>query len=153
MKHQDKDGNHQVFGNTHEGTTSTNDDEEKVKSQYAPPYKVTKFGEQKRKCGHYPRNRSKNRGSFPTFVVNYEENELRDLLVSEIPRNKKDSLVHCFNYHNPGHYANECLVEKSLDYQCEECLAGKCLNLVTCFKCENKGHYANNCPEKLHQDS
>src|SRR4051812_34948642 len=89
MKHQAKDGIHQVFRNTHEGTTSTKNDEDKVKSQYAPPYNVTNFGEQKRKHGRYPRNHSKNQEKFPIFVVKYEEHELRDLLALEKPKDKK----------------------------------------------------------------
>src|SRR4051812_32179907 len=59
-----QDGKHQMFGNLHEGTTSTKKDEDKVNPQYAPTYIVTHYGGQKRKHGLYPRNRSKNRGSF-----------------------------------------------------------------------------------------
>ena len=60
-----QDGMHQMFGNLHEGTTSTKNDGDKFKPQYAPPYIVTHHGGQKRKHGRYPRNHSKNRGSFP----------------------------------------------------------------------------------------
>jgi hypothetical protein len=58
---------------------------------------------------------TKKRERFPTTVVEYQENEVRDLLALELPTKKKKmmnkgdtSTVHCFNCKELGHYANRC---------------------------------------------
>jgi hypothetical protein len=45
-----------------------------------------------RRQGHLPRNCSKKRERFPTMIVEYEENEVRDLLALEIPKKKKKKI-------------------------------------------------------------
>jgi hypothetical protein len=65
------------------------------------------------------KNNCKKRERFPTIIMEYEKQELEDLLALEKPKKKKS--------------INQ---------------VGKDLNLVTCYKCGDKGHYANKCPEK-----
>jgi tRNA(Met) C34 N-acetyltransferase TmcA len=65
------------------------------------------------------KNNRKKRERFPTIIMEYEKQELEDLLALEKPKKKKG--------------INE---------------VGKDLSLVTCYKCGDKGHYANKCPEK-----
>jgi hypothetical protein len=94
--------------------------------------------------GHLSRNCSKKRECFPTTVVEYEDNEVRDLLALEVPKKKKkmikkkdNSKVQCFNCRELGHYARECL-EPNMQ---------RGPNLVTCQKCNQKGHYSDKCSE------
>jgi hypothetical protein len=57
--------------------------------------------------GHLSRNCSRKRESFPTAVVEYEENEVRDLLALERPKKKKDhSKVMCFKCKELRHYVD-----------------------------------------------
>jgi hypothetical protein len=76
--------------------------------------------------------------------VEYEENEVRDLLALEIPKKKKkikekdNSKMLCWNCRELGHYARECL----------EPNRQRGTDLVTCQKCNQKGHYARRCVEK-----
>jgi hypothetical protein len=97
-----------------------------------------------------PGNCTKKRERFPTTVVGYEENEVRDLLALERPKKKNKKQVYskvlCFNCKKTGHYANKC-PEKNDEADIQD--SGKMdLNHVTCFKCKQKGHYSNRCPEK-----
>jgi hypothetical protein len=97
-----------------------------------------------RKQGRLPGNCLKKRERFPTTIVEYEENKVRDLLALERPKKKKDnSKVICFNCKEPGHYANKC-PERSNEANRQD--SGKMdLNHITCFKCKQKGHYSNQC--------
>jgi hypothetical protein len=79
--------------------------------------------------------------------VEYEENEVRDLLALEIPKKKKkkkkikekdDSNMLCWNCRELRHYAKEC----------PEPNRQRGTDLVTCQKCNQKGHYALRCEEK-----
>jgi hypothetical protein len=55
--------------------------------------------------GHLSRNCSKKRECFPTTEVEYEENEVRDLLALESPKGRKDnSKVMCSKCKELGHY-------------------------------------------------
>jgi tRNA(Met) C34 N-acetyltransferase TmcA len=65
------------------------------------------------------KNNRKKRERFPTIMMEYEKQELEDLLALEKPKKKKGISQ-----------------------------VGKDLSLVTCYKCGYKGHYANKCPEK-----
>jgi hypothetical protein len=59
--------------------------------------------------GHLPRNCSKKQERFPTTIVEYEENEVRDLLALERPKRKNDTTkVLCLNCKKLGHYAKKC---------------------------------------------
>jgi hypothetical protein len=97
--------------------------------------------------GHLSRNFSKKRESFPTTIVEYEEDEVRDLLTLERPKRKKDnSKVRCFNCTELGHYAGQC------PGRCNKVNMQDSVNrdirLITCYKCKQKGHYADKCSEK-----
>jgi hypothetical protein len=94
--------------------------------------------------GHLSRNCSRKRESFPTAVVEYGENEVRDLLALERPKKKKDnSQVMCFKCKELGHYADNC----SGRYHKEKDSVKRDIRLVTCYRCKQKGHYADKCSE------
>jgi hypothetical protein len=67
--------------------------------------------------GHLSRDCLKKRKRFPTIALEYEENEVKDLLALEIPKKKKkkkikekdNSKVLCLNSKELGHYADKCL--------------------------------------------
>jgi hypothetical protein len=82
-------------------------------------------------------------------MVEYKENEVRDLLALEIPKKKKkmirkkgNSKVLCFKCKKLGHYADKF---PERDNQANR---QKGTDLVTCQKCNQKGHYARRCTEK-----
>jgi hypothetical protein len=91
----------------------------------------------------------KKRKRFPTIALEYEENEVRDLLALEIPKNKKKmikkkdiSKVQCFKCKELGHYADKCPERDN------KANRQRGTDLVTCQKCNQKGHYARRCEEK-----
>src|SRR3954469_11599933 len=55
-------GMHQKFGDLHEEKNSTKKDEDKGKSQLAPPCIMTRLDRQKRKRMYYPRKRLRKQG-------------------------------------------------------------------------------------------
>jgi hypothetical protein len=96
--------------------------------------------------------------------VEYEDQELEDLLALQRPKRKKNhhyskdkQIRHllCYCCKEPGHYASECLEKrknKSKEQGVENEIMKKHtrdLSLVMCYKCGNKGHYANECLEKI----
>jgi hypothetical protein len=96
--------------------------------------------------GHLSRDCSKKREYFPTAVVEYEENEVKDLLALERPKRKKDnSKIMCFKCKELGHYVSQCP-----KLQHEVIIQGRPkrdLSMITCFKCKQKGHYSDTCSE------
>jgi hypothetical protein len=92
-----------------------------------------------------PGNCSKKQGRFPTAIVEYGENDVRDLLALELTKKKKkkikkkdSSKATCWNCLKLGHYTDKCpKVNKQ-----------RGTDLVICLKCNQKGHYAMTCPEK-----
>jgi hypothetical protein len=97
--------------------------------------------------GHLSRNCSRKRESFPTAVVEYEENEVRDLLALERPKKKKDhSKVMCFKCKELGHYVDKC-TGKYNKVNMQDSVK-RDIRLVTCYKCKQKGHYTDKCSEK-----
>jgi hypothetical protein len=119
--------------------------EVETKDMEVAPEITTKSCLTGRRQVHLPRNCSKKQERFPTTVVEYEENEVRDFLALEIPKKKKkkikkkdNSKALCWNCMELRHF-----VEK-----CPESNKQKGTNLVTCLKCNLKGHYAIRCLEK-----
>src|SRR3954468_5385643 len=67
-------GVQQLIADYHERAKSTKKDEDKGKSQLAPPCNMTQFKGPKRRHMYYPRNnrRSRRPGTVPTFEITYE---------------------------------------------------------------------------------
>jgi hypothetical protein len=81
------------------------------------------------------------------MVVEYEENEVRDLLALERPQNKKDnSKLMCFNWKELGHYANKCPEKDNKANSLGN--VKKNLNHITCYTCKQQGHYSYQCTEE-----
>jgi hypothetical protein len=98
-----------------------------------------------RKQEHLLGNCSKKQGRFPTAIVEYGENEVKDLLALELPKKKKKNIkkkdsskATCWNCLELGHYTKKC----------PEVNKQRGTDLVVCLKCNQKGHYAMRCPEK-----
>jgi hypothetical protein len=93
----------------------------------------------------YPEIAQGKEKGFPTTIVEYEENEVRDLLALERPKKKKDtSKVLFLSCKKHGHYARKCPERNN------KVNKQRGTNLVTCQKCNQKGHYAGRCVEKHH---
>jgi hypothetical protein len=83
---------------------------------------------------HLSRNCSRKRERFPTTVVEYEGNEVRDFLALERPKKKNDtSKVICLNCKKLRHYAKKC-PERDKKVNKE-----RRTDLVTCHKMQSKG--------------
>jgi hypothetical protein len=150
VNQQAKDGLSQLLGKTPEdGRPKT---EVEMKDMKVAPETTTKSCLTDRRQEHLPGNCSKKREKFPTMIVEYEDNEIRDLLALELPKNKKkkikkkdNSKVLCFHCKELGHYADKCLErDNKADRQGS---VKKNLNHITCFKCKQMGHYFNQCTE------
>jgi hypothetical protein len=142
MNQQAKDRMSQLLGKTPgDGRPKRKMEDKVMETTHNPTTKCCYSCEEE---GHLSRNCSRKRESFPTAVVEYGENEVRDLLALEIPKkkkmiNKKDnSKMLCWNCRELGHYAKEC-PEPNMQ---------RGTDLVTCQKCNQKGHYARRCKEK-----
>jgi hypothetical protein len=96
--------------------------------------------------GHLSRNCSRKQESFPTAIVEYGENEVRDLLALERPKKKKDnSKVMCFKCKELGHYVSQCS-GKYNKVKLQDSVK-RDIRQVTCYKCKQKEHYADKCSE------
>jgi hypothetical protein len=96
--------------------------------------------------GHLSRDCLKKRECFSPTVVEYEENEVKDLLALERPKRKKDnSKITCFKCKELGHYASQC-PELRQEVKMQDSMK-RDHSMITCFKCKQKGHYSYNCPE------
>jgi hypothetical protein len=82
--------------------------------------------------------------------VEYQENEIRDLLALELPTKKKKkqdySKILCFHCREQGHFADQC-PERNNKARTQGSMK-KDLSTITCFKCKQQGHYSNKCPKK-----
>jgi hypothetical protein len=142
MNQQAKDGMRQLLGKTPEDGRPKMEVE--MKDMEVAPETTTKSCLTGRKQEHLPGNCSKKREKFPTTILEYEENEVGDLLALEIPKKKKkikekdNSKMLCWNCRELGHYAKER----------PEPNRQRGTDLVTCQKCNQKGHYARRCKEK-----
>jgi hypothetical protein len=100
------------------------------------------------------KNNHKKRERFPSIIMEYEKQELEDLLSLEKTKKKKDiSQVECRECKRLGHYSWDCLDKE----KCKErekrgyvINEGQKKDQVQdiCFNCRESGHYAINCPEK-----
>jgi hypothetical protein len=78
--------------------------------------------------------------------VEYEENEVRDLLALERPKRKKDnSKVMCFKCKELGHYVSKCPGRYNKVNMQDN--VKRDIWLITCYKCKQKGHYSGKCSE------
>jgi hypothetical protein len=149
MNQQAKDRLSQLLGkNPKDGRPKM---EVETKDMKVAPKITTKSYLTGRRQEHLPRNCSKKRERFPTTVVEYEENEVRDLLALEISKKKKikkkdNSKVLCFRCKELGHYVDKC-PERDNKANMQGSVK-KNLNHITCFKCKQMGHYSNQCTEK-----
>jgi hypothetical protein len=78
--------------------------------------------------------------------VEYEENEVRDLLALERPKGKKDNnKVMCFKCKELGHYVSKCpklLLKANMQDSMK-----RDIRMITCYKCKQRGHYSDKCSE------
>jgi hypothetical protein len=96
--------------------------------------------------GHLSRDCPKKRECFTPTVIEYEENEVRDLLALERPKGKKDnSKVICSKCKELGHYRSKCPTKYHVVSMQDS--TKRDLRMITCFKCKQKGHYSDKCPE------
>ena len=166
MNQQTKDGICQSIGKIHNDTRIKMKERIEVKFQETTPAVTTKCCYTCGEEGHISSNCTRKRERFPTYVVEYEDHELEDLLALEKPKRKKNcnnskekdiSQVLCYNCKEKGHYAKEC-PEKNNRKDNEKGNGSKeklrkDLSLVTCFNCKKEGHYMNGCPERKLQNT
>jgi hypothetical protein len=94
--------------------------------------------------GHLSRNCPKKREYSSPTIVEYDENEVRDLLALERPKRRKDnSKVMCFKCKELGHYASQC-PKLHHEVNMQDSMK-RDIQMITCFKCKQKGHYLDNC--------
>jgi hypothetical protein len=141
MKQQARDGLYQLLEKTPEDRRSKMEVE--TKDMETTHNITTKCYFSCEEEGRLSRNCLKKREWFPTTVVEYEENKVRDLLALERPKKKKDySKVLCLICKKLGHYAKNCPERNNKVNK-----QGR-TDLVPCQKCNQKGHYARRCVEK-----
>jgi hypothetical protein len=145
INQQAKDGMRQLLGKTREDGRPKMKVEDKILGTTHNP--TTKCCFSCEKEGYLSRDCLKKKKRCPTMVVEYEENEVRDLLALERPQKKKDnSKVMCFNCKELGHYASKC-PEKDNKANGPGSVK-KNLNHITCYTCKQQGHYSYQCTEE-----
>jgi hypothetical protein len=138
MNQQAKDGLSQLLGMTPKDGRSKMEVE--MEDMKVAPETTTKSCLTGRRQEHLPVNYSKKRERFPTTIVEYEENEVRDLLALEAPnkkmkiKKKDNSKVMCSNCKELGHYADKCPERDNKANR--QGSVKKNLNHITCFKCK-----------------
>jgi hypothetical protein len=107
MNQQANDGLRQMLGKTPENRRTKMKVEDKImRTTHSITTKCFFSCEEE---GHLSRDCLKKRKRFPTITLEYEENEVRDLLALERPKKKKDnSKVLCYKCKELGHYTNQC---------------------------------------------
>jgi hypothetical protein len=90
MNQQDNDGLRQMLRKTPEDRRTKMKMEDKIMG--TTHNLTTKCCFSSEEEGHLARGCLKKRKRFPTTVVEYEENEVRDLLALEIPKRKKKKI-------------------------------------------------------------
>jgi hypothetical protein len=95
------------------------------------------------------RNNSKKRERFPSIIMEYEKQDLEDLLAMEKPKKKKDiRQVECRKRKKLGHYLWDCPDKKGKESLKEGYVIKweqkKDRTQDICFNCRESGHYAIN---------
>jgi hypothetical protein len=122
-----------------------------AKGQEQTPDTITWSDLITRRQEHLPGKGNQKRERFPTAEVEYQENEIKNLLALEIPTKKKRrrkqdcSHITCFHCRELGHYASQC-PEKGQAINPPGSIK-KDLSHITCFKCKKQGHYSITCSE------
>jgi hypothetical protein len=114
MNQQAKDGFCQMLEKNLENRRTKMKEEDKImRTTHNLPTKCCFSCEEEE--GHLSRDCLKKRKRFPTITLEYEENEVKDLLALEIPKKKKkkikekdNSKTLCWNCRELGHYVREC---------------------------------------------
>jgi hypothetical protein len=121
------------------------------KGQEETPDTVTRSDLITRRHEHLPGKCNWKQERFPTAKVEYQDNEIKNLLALEITTKKKRkrkqdcSHITCFHCHNKGHYSDQC-PEKEQTINPPGSIK-KDLSHITSFKCKKQGHYSTTCLE------
>jgi cellular nucleic acid-binding protein len=162
MNQQAKDGICQSIGKIHDDTGIKIKGESEVKLHETTLAFTTKCCYTCGEEGHISSNCTRKRERLPTYVVEFEDQELEDLLALGKPKKKKKrrnnskekeiSQVLCYNCKEPGHYASHCLGKKknkAKEQEEEKCTLNKDSSQVECHECQKLGHYSWDCLEKM----
>lgn len=78
-------------------------------------------------------------------MIEYDEQELEDLLALEKPKKKKKK-----NHQNPKEKDTKTTTNKR---KMPRNIVKKDISLLECYKCHLVGHYADRCPERQNQSA
>jgi hypothetical protein len=122
-----------------------------AKGQEETPDTITRSDLITRRQEHLPGKCNRKRERFPMAEVEYQENEIKNLLALVIPTKKKRrrkqdcSHITCFHCREQGHYVGQC-PEKGQAINPSGSIK-KDLSHITSFKCKKQGHYLSTCSE------